>query len=129
MGAPAPLGPLHNALDPSAPIVMWSEGKGLTYPLPCSTIIQSTPITPMATITPLTIKSPDTLQTHMKRLEDEATAATTLEDNRVSVKARINKHVVECRSTYTTRNGFYVLFYVDDRRTSRANLPNILGVV
>ncbi len=79
-------------------------------------------------MTPLTIKSAETLQAHMKRLEDEATAATTLEDNRVSVQARINKRKVECRSTYTTRKGFYVLFYVDDRRVSRTNLPRVLGV-
>lgn len=82
----------------------------------------------MATILPLTIKNPDTLQTHMKRLEDQATGATTLEDNRVSIPARINKRIVECRSTYTTKSGFYVLFYVDGRRTSRANLPRVLGV-
>lgn len=83
----------------------------------------------MANLPPLTIKSPDTLASHMKRLEDQATGATTLEDSRVSIPARINKRIVECRSTYTTKCGFYVLFYVDGKRTSRANLPNVLGVV
>jgi hypothetical protein len=82
--------------------------------------------------TPLTIKSASVLAVHMGRLESEATLKTTLEDNRVTTRARINKHNVECRSTYTNtytkRNGFYVLFYVDDKRTARTNLPGALGI-
>ena len=79
-------------------------------------------------MTPLTIKSASTLLSHMGRLESEATLKTTLEDNRVTTRARINKRNVECRSTYTTKNGFYVLFYVDNKRTARANLPSALGI-
>ncbi len=76
--------------------------------------------------TPLTIKSPETLATRLEKMEQQAAQSTTPENNRVTVKNRINGKNVECRSTHTTRNGTYVLFYVDDRRTARSNLPTTL---
>lgn len=76
--------------------------------------------------TPLTIKSPETLRSRLHKMEQQAHGATNPENNRVTVKNRINGKNVECRSTHTTRNGTYVLFYVDDRRTARSNLPTLL---
>ncbi len=79
-------------------------------------------------MTPPIIKNVQALASYMKKLEDLAIKATSPASNRVTVKSSINEHKVECRSTYTTRKGVYVLFYVDDLRTSRANLPRVLGV-
>lgn len=76
---------------------------------------------------PLTIKNPDTLAERIRLMEEQAAQATT-PDNQGKATARINGSVVECRSTATIKNGTYVLFYVDDRRTSRTNLiTRLLG--
>lgn len=78
---------------------------------------------------PLTIKSLDTLRTHLHKMETEAMKATTPDAPLATVKRKINKRAVEVRSRYTIKNGTYVLFYVDDKRTARDRVPEILGVM
>jgi hypothetical protein len=75
---------------------------------------------------PVTIKHPAKLAEWVETMERNAAAATNVENQRAAIRYRINGKHVECRSTHTTKGGTYVLFYVDDRRTSRANLPTLL---
>ena len=71
---------------------------------------------------PVTIKHPAKLAEWVETMERSAAAATNVAHPRATLRYRINGKHVECRSTHTTRNGTYVLFYVDDRRTARSNL-------
>ena len=79
-------------------------------------------------MTPLTIKNPETLIARMDLMETKAIEALSPESPKSTVRAKINKCNVECRATATIKNGAYVLFYVNDKRTSRANLPQSLGI-
>ena len=78
---------------------------------------------------PLTIKSLQTLRTHLHKMETEAMEATSPDAPLATTARRINKRAVEVRSRYTIRNGTYVLFYVDGKRAARDRVPEMLGVV
>jgi hypothetical protein len=78
---------------------------------------------------PLTIKSPATLRTHLHKMETEAMAETSSDAPLATKTRKINKRAVEVRSRYTIRNGTYVLFYIDGKRTARDRVPEVLGVM